>query len=157
VDSPAHAGALFVDVLQKLKVKDLKDRLTLPCLIPQDMTLARFKEFFCTSKEHYFPVVDGQEHMIGIFSVNDVREFLFEPGLDSLVVMAELGTKEVISTTLDEDLNTVLSKVTVKNIDSIPVVRKDDPSMVLGMLSRRTIIDFYNKRLAMLRRSREQG
>lgn len=157
VDSPAHAGALFVDVLQKLKVQDLKDRLTLPCLIPQTMTMARFKEYFCTSKEHYFPVVDADERMVGIFSVNDVREFLFEPGLDSLVVMAELGTKDVISTTLDEDLNTVLSKVTVKNIDSIPVVRKDDPSVVLGMLSRRTIIDFYNKRLAMLRQRREQG
>jgi CIC family chloride channel protein len=71
--------------------------------------------------------------------------------------MAELGTKDVITTTLDEDLNTVLSKVTIKNIDSIPVVRKDDPSVVLGMLSRRTIIDFYNKRLASLRQRREQG
>ena len=157
VDSPAHAGSLFVDVLQKLKVQDLKDRLTLPCLIPQSMTLARFKEYFCASKEHYFPVVDDRERMVGIFSVNDVREFLFEPGLDALVVMAELGTKDVITTTLDEDLNTVLSKVTVRNIDSIPVVRKDDPSVVLGMLSRRTIIDFYNKRLAMLRQRREQG
>ncbi len=157
VDSPAHAGSLFVDVLQKLKVQDLKDRLTLPCLIPQSMTLARFKEYFCASKEHYFPVVDDRERMVGIFSVNDVREFLFEPGLDALIVMAELGTKNVITTTLDEDLNTVLSKVTVRNIDSIPVVRKDDPSVVLGMLSRRTIIDFYNKRLAMLRQRREQG
>ena len=95
--------------------------------------------------------------MIGIFSVNDVREFLFEPGLDSLVVMSELGTTDVISTTLGEDLNSVFSKVTLKNIDSIPVVRDDDPHIVLGMLSRRAIIDFYNKRLATLRQRREKG
>jgi len=157
VDSPAHAGTLFVDVLQTLKVKELQDRLTPPCFIPQDMTLARFKERFRATKEHYFPVVDGDERMIGIFSVNDVREFLFEPGLDSLVVMSELGTTDVISTTLDEDLNSVFSKVTLKNIDSIPVVRDDDPNIVLGMLSRRTIIDFYNKRLATLRQRREKG
>ena len=157
VDSPAHAGTLFVDVLQKLKVRELEDRLTPPCLIAQDMTLARFKERFCATKEHYFPVVDRNERMVGIFSVNDVREFLFEPGLDSLVVMSELGTKEVISTTLDEDLNAVFSKVTVKNIDSIPVVRNDAPDIVLGMLSRRAIIDFYNKRVAALRQKREKG
>ncbi|SFL53130.1 chloride channel protein, CIC family [Desulfomicrobium norvegicum] len=157
VDSPAHAGTLFVDVLQKLKVEELQDRLTPPCLIPHNMTLARFKERFCSTKEHYFPVVNGDERMIGIFSVNDVREFLFEPGLDSLVVMSELGTRDVISTTLGEDLNSVLSKVTVKNIDSIPVVRDDDPDIVLGMLSRRTIIDFYNRRLATLRQRKEKG
>jgi len=157
VDSPAHAGTLFVDVLQKLKVKDLQERLREPCRIPQDMTLARFKTFYCASKDHYFPVVDAADRMIGIFSDNDVREFLFEPGLDSLVVMSELGTKNVIYTTLDEDLNTVLSKVTVRNIDSIPVVSKDDPHLLLGMLSRRDIIDFYNRRLAQLRQGREQG
>jgi CIC family chloride channel protein len=157
VDSPAHAGTLFVDVLQKLKVRELQDGLTPPCLIPQNMTLARFKDRFRSTKEHYFPVVDGDERMIGIFSVNDVREFLFEPGLDSLVVMSELGTREVISTTLDEDLNSVFSKVTVKNIDSIPVVRDDAPDIVVGMLSRRTIIDFYNKRLATLRQRGEKG
>jgi CIC family chloride channel protein len=47
--------------------------------------------------------------------------------------------------------------VTVKNIDSIPVVRDDDLGIVLGMLSRRTIIYFYNRRLATLRQRKEKG
>jgi CIC family chloride channel protein len=149
-DSPAHSKALFVNVPQKLKVQDLKDRPVLPCLISQTMTMARFKE-------HCFPVVEANERMVGTFAVNGGRASLFEPGLDSLVAMAELDTTDVRSATLGEDPSTVRSKVAVKNIDSIPVVRKDDPSVVPGMFSRRTIIDFYNVGPARLRQRRDQG
>jgi CIC family chloride channel protein len=37
------------------------------------------------------------------------------------------------------------------------VVLNDVPNIVLGLPSRRAIIDFYNKRLAALRQKREKG
>ena len=46
-----------------------------------------------------------------------------------------------------DDLNTVLQKFTTKNIDSLPVVQEDDHGILLGMLNRRAVINFYNQKL----------
>jgi CIC family chloride channel protein len=65
--------------------------------------------------------------------------------LDELVVMKDIATRDVIATTPQEDLNTVLRKFTRKNNDSLPVVDQDDRTRLLGMLNRRSVIDFYNR------------
>ena len=40
-----------------------------------------------------------------------------------------------------------MKKFTVKNIDSLPVVRDDDPRDLIGMLNRREVISYYNQRV----------
>jgi CIC family chloride channel protein len=152
IASPAHAGTFFVDILERIRVRELADRLKSPILIPEDMSLARFKQLFTTTKQHYFPVVDREGRMKGIFSSTDIREVLFEDGLDALVLMGDIGRKKVITTSFGEDLNTVLHKFTVRNIDSLPVVEEDDPRRLVGMLDRRAVIDVYNSRLRDMKR-----
>jgi CIC family chloride channel protein len=147
IDSPAHAGEFFVDILQAINVRDLMDRVRQVTAIPQDMSFMEFKRYFSESEQHYFPVVDQQGKLAGIFSVNDVRAVLFSPDIEHLVVMKDIGTSEIITTTPSEDLNAVLKKFTVKNIDSLPVVRDDDPRELLGMLNRREVIAYYNERV----------
>ncbi|MFA6809881.1 MAG: chloride channel protein, partial [Desulfoplanes sp.] len=41
IDSPAHAGDFFVDVLERIRVRDLKDRLVQPTMVRNDMPLSR--------------------------------------------------------------------------------------------------------------------
>ena len=40
-----------------------------------------------------------------------------------------------------------MKKFTVKNIDSLPVVRDEDPRELIGMLNRREVIAYYNQRV----------
>ena len=67
--------------------------------------------------------------------------------IEQLVVMKDVGTSDIILTTPEEDLNAVLKKFTTRNIDSLPVVAADDYGMLIGMLSRREVISFYNERI----------
>lgn len=147
IDSPAHAGEFFVDVLQTIKVRDVMDRVRKVIMIPESMPFADFKEHFSKTEQHYFPVMDQQGKLARIFSVNDVRSVLFAPGIGQLVVMKDIGTSEIITTSPSEDLNSVMKKFTVKNIDSLPVVRDDDPQELIGMLTRREVIAYYNQRV----------
>jgi CIC family chloride channel protein len=151
VDSPAHAGEFFVDILQTIKVRDLMDHVRKVTLIPQDMTFSDFKKYFSESDQHYFPVMDQDKKLASIFSINDIRGVLFSPEIESLVVMKDIGTSDIIVTTPSEDLNTVLQKFTTKNIDSLPVVREDDPGALIGMLNRREVIAFYNQQIAHMK------
>lgn len=147
LDSPAHAGDFFVDILQTIKVKDLMNQVREVTLIPQDMKFSEFKSYFSESDQHYFPVMDQHKKLHNIFSINDVRGVLFSPDIEPLVVMKDIGTSEIIVTTPSEDLNIVLNKFTTKNIDSLPVVREDDHTELIGMLNRREVIAFYNQRI----------
>ena len=147
LDSPAHAGDFFVDILQTIKVKDVMDQVREVTLIPQDMTFSDFKSYFSESSQHYFPVMDQHKKLSSIFSINDVRGVLFSPEIERLVVMKDIGTSEIIVTTPSEDLNIVLKKFTTKNIDSLPVVQEDDHTELIGMLNRREVIAFYNQQI----------
>ena len=151
VDSPAHAGDFFVDILQEIQVKDLMALVKKVDLIPRNMPFLDFKKYFSETNQHYFPVMDDNKRLIGIFSINDIRGVLFSPEVEHLVVMEDIASKEIIVTTPSEDLNSVLQKFTIRNIDSLPVVKDDDPGYLLGMLNRREVISFYNQRIAEMK------
>jgi len=147
IDSPAHAGDFFVDILQAIRVKDLMHLVKKVDVIPQTMTFRDFRGFFPETKQHYFPVVDQHDRLVGIFSSTDIRSVLFTPGIGSLVVMNDVATFDIILTTPSEDLNTVLQKFTIKNIDSLPVVKDEDHGILIGMLNRREVISYYNEQI----------
>lgn len=151
IDSPAHAGDFFVDVLQSFRVRDLMQRVREVQPIPQDMPFLKFKDYFSITTQQYFPVMDGSGRLTSIFSINDVRGVLFSPEIEHLVVMKDIGTTDIIKTTPSEDLNTVLKKFTTKNIDSLPVVSDEDAGRLIGMLNRREVISFYNQKVAEMK------
>ena len=151
VDSPAHAGDFFVEILQAIRVKDLMHLVKRVKVIPRDMTFRDLKKFFSETKQHYFPVVDQFNRMVGIFSSTDIRGVLFSRGIGKLVVMNDVATFEIIITTPSEDLNSVFQKFTTKNIDSLPVVKDDDHGILIGMLNRREVIAYYNEQVQKMK------
>jgi CIC family chloride channel protein len=152
VASAAHAGEFMVDVLEMIKVQDLVHLVKKVETIPQNMPFLEFKQFFSRTKQHYFPVMDEDNRMVGIFSSTDIRGVLFSPEIEHLVVMQDIAKSEVVTATLTEDLNSVLQKFTFQNIDSLPVVQEDDRGVLMGMLSRRDVIAFYNRQIQRLRK-----
>jgi len=147
IDSPAHSGEFFVDVLQTITVHNLLDRVRKVAMIPESMLFADFRKHFSETDQHYFPVMDEHGKLARIFSINDIRSVLFAPGIGNLVVMKGIGTSEIITASPSEDLNSVLKKFTVKNNDSLPVVSDDDARELIGMLNRREVIAVYNQRV----------
>jgi CIC family chloride channel protein len=153
--SPAHAGDFFVDILQAARVRDIMDRVKKYPLISEQMPFGDFKNLFVKTSQHYFPVVDEKGRFSGIFSSTDIRRVLFEKDMESLVLVRDIATRDIIFVTPHDDLATVMQKFTVKNLDMLPVVRADDFGVLIGMLSRREVIAHYNSLVAGF--SREKG
>jgi CIC family chloride channel protein len=147
IDSNAHRGDFFVDVLGAIRVIELMPYVRKVELIPEDMTFSEFKTFFSSTQQHYFPVVNKENQLTGIFSINDVRGVLFTPEIEELVVMRDIATSDIIFTTPSEDLNEVLKKFTIRNLHRLPVVKDEDHTRLLGMLDRREVIQHYNQRV----------
>ncbi len=151
VNSPAHAGEFMMDILQTIKVENLMHLVKEIVNVKEDMSFSEFKKIFPTTKQHYFPVIDKRDRFIGMFSSNDIREVIFTPYLENLVVMKDIMVTDIIITSPSEDLNTVLLKLTEKNIDALPVVRNHDHGILMGLLYRRDIIAYYNRYITKIK------
>lgn len=152
LDSPAHAGEFFLDLLARHTVADLMARVRPVEMIPEEMPFEAFKELFTRTNRHYFPVRDRFGRLSGIFSSTDIRSVLFSPEIGKLVVMRDIATPQVIVTRPSEDLNAVMRKFTARNIDSLPVTAEQDSGELIGMLDRRDVIAFYNQRIEELKK-----
>ncbi|MBU8849777.1 MAG: chloride channel protein [Desulfobacterales bacterium] len=144
IDSPAHAGEFMMDILQTIKVTNLRHLIKEVRCVNEDMAFSEFKKIFSSTKQHYFPVINSQGDLSGIFSSNDIREVIFTPHIEQLVVMKDIMVSDLILTTPSEDLNTVLLKLTQKNIDALPVLEEYDSGRLIGLIYRRDIISYYN-------------
>jgi len=149
-ESPAHAGELFADILQNHKVEELRDQLHQPRVLSENTPFNELKKIYSATEQHYFPVVDDEGRLTGIFSSNDFRSVLFSQEVEDLVLVKDIATSDIITTTPQEDLSTALTKFTIRNIDALPVVEDGDPDSLLGMLRRREVIAFYNEQMDKL-------
>jgi CIC family chloride channel protein len=147
IDSNAHRGDFFVDVLGTIRVKELMPQVRRVEMVPENMSLTEFRNMFSVTDQHYFPVVNKEKRLIGIFSINDVRGVIFDQEIGSLVVMKDIATSDIIVTTPSEDLTEVLRKFTIRNLQRLPVVKDEDHTILLGMLDRREVIQYYNQRV----------
>lgn len=144
IDSPAHRGEFIINILEKLKVRDAISISGKISVVNETATLKDIIHMITLSKTSYFPIVDSGGNMTGIFDIHDVRRLLTEDLPAQLVIAKDIAVKDVITVTPDEDLNSVLRKFTLKNLEELPVVDSGNPLKVIDMISRKDLITAYN-------------
>lgn len=147
IDSPAHLGDFVIDVLEGLHVADLAETGRSPCPIPENMPLTEILQKIADAEGAYYPVVDHEGNMTGIFSVNDIRRILAEDLPPGLVLARDIATERIITARTDEPLSEVLRKLTSRGLEEIPVLKITDPRKVHFMLSRRAVLARYASEL----------
>jgi len=143
IDSPVHLGEFIVDILEGIRVDDLREHGREPTLIPEGLPLPQILEKIANAESAYYPVVDDDMCMTGIFSINDIRRILAEELPPSLVLAQDIAVSHVITSTPDESLTDVMRKLSSRGLEELPVVADDDPKQVLFMLTRRAVLARY--------------
>lgn len=133
------------NIMRSLKVKDAMTREV--HTVPANMPLKKLVRLTLRSRYSSFPLVDENGLLEGIVTFQDFKEVVFEEGLGDLVVAKELSPQEVITITQNENLDSALRKIGVRNIEQVPVVDEHNPRKIIGILSRRDIFAAYNKAL----------
>ena len=134
-----------VGLLESIRAGDIMNRDVE--VIHEGTPLRQLLQFIPSSRHVTFPLVDDEGRLSGILSLQDFREVAYEQGLEDLIVAKELGTQDVITIFPDQNLRDALAKIGYRNIEHLPVVSREDPRKVIGMLSRGDIITAYNKAL----------
>ncbi|MFC1755581.1 chloride channel protein [Thermoproteota archaeon] len=122
-------------VLDSIKVEEVmtKDVLALNSKMPVSHLELIFEE------HHHmgYPVIDGGE-LMGIITVSDIQKIPHQTR--SRVTIGEAATKNVIVVYPDETVHIAEDKIYENKIGRLPVVSRDDPKKIVGIISRTDII-----------------
>lgn len=119
--------------------------------IPADAPLARVLKLMGESTSSCFPVVDDDGHLVGTLSLHGVRAVLLDPAAGTERTARDLCDRNVPTVTLETSLGQALGRMEEDDRDELPVVANDDPTRVLGLLSRADVIRAYNRALVTMR------
>jgi len=154
VDSPAHRGHFFNDILAGIRVAKVFDPERPVRTLRPDSSIDECKHLVTETHQNVYPLVDDEGHLRGIFNLNDLRGFLYDDSLGLVAVAQDVATTDIITLRPRDSLASALRRFTIKNLEELPVVDNDDPTRFLGLLTRREIIAYYNRVVDELRQQR---
>jgi CIC family chloride channel protein len=142
-----------IDVMQTITVGEAMSRSmdVVSCDLPLDDLAREFER----SHHHGFPVVDEEERLIGVVTLQDLDRAL-ESGIGDSAVVRDIATCENLVTASEEEpMWSALRKLGVRDIGRLPVVRTDTHDQLVGVVRRKDIIQAYN--MAIIQRARHQS
>ncbi len=158
LESPAHVGDYALDLLEGMRVRDVYRDKTYRTVFHEEATLEEIVHSIADSTQRYFPVFNHDEELVGIFSAEDVRGFLYDDFMWQVVNARDVMAEKVITLEPDDDLNHALNLFTALNVDELPVVDPENHNRIVGVLRRKEVIAAYNKkRLEMQQRKQEEN
>ena len=95
-----------------------------------------------------FPVVNRNNLVVGIISMNDLKELLFEKdSLNSLLIAGDLANIDFKVLTPEDNCKQALEIMRLHDFEAIPIVEAFNSKKIIGMLWRKDIQDSYQKEI----------
>jgi CIC family chloride channel protein len=111
--------------------------------LPETLSLSEAAEALAHSRHHGLPVADTEGRLVGILTVQDIERATAE-------TVGQACTREVEVAFPDETLNMALRRMSLRDVGRLPVVARDNPRKLLGILRRADVIHAYD--IALTRR-----
>lgn len=152
-DSPAHAEDATINVLEQMHVSDFYNPSTV-IVLEESTTLKALTDILANSDQLYFPVRRADGGYVGMVSIHNVRNWMFEEDLHDLVVVRDLMSRPVYVRP-DYDLYQALLRFVNTDYGQIPVVSKTDTSDIIGLINRDDVFQAYAEAIAEVKGEEE--
>lgn len=139
-----------LDVLEGVRVEEVMSQTM--TVLPET-PLEGMDRFFLKANRNACPVVDANGRLVGIVSLTDVRRALDSRDDVRNVVVGDIMTSKLVTAYPDESLNAVLQRMAPQDLSRLPVVSREDPSRLVGVIRRNDVVRAYD--LGLARRERE--
>ncbi len=148
IDSPVHLGSFAMDVLERVKLRDIWDpRRSRSVILQRSTPVGDVLRLASENPQSVFPVVDSNGRLTGEVSMEDLRQaMLSEAPIASLIVM-DVMREVPHPLALDDDLARVARSLASHYADAISVVNDLLERKSLGTFSRQDLIVAYGRQL----------
>jgi CIC family chloride channel protein len=137
-----------VEVLDGITVAEVMQADT--ATLRESDSLKQAADAFARSRHHGLPVVDASGALVGVLTVTDLERA--ESGAEG--TPANVGTtctRDLVLAYPDDTIAVALRRMAVRDIGRLPVVSRDDPRRLVGVLRRTDLVRAYD--VALTRRA----
>lgn len=139
-------GEIENESLHSLRVRDVMRTNTET--VDENTKLRKLVEHVPQSRFTTFPIVNSEGLLSGIVSIQDFRQWLFHEDLKDLILVKELATLNVTTVCPEDNLYEVVKILGRKPAEILPVVESKGSGKIVGILSRRDVIEAYNNAMS---------
>ena len=137
-----------IEVLESLTVGEVMQTDVTP--LHELDSLSSAADIFLRTRHHGLPVVNHGGELIGILTVQDIERVQTNGGIVNQTV-GDACTRELLVTYPDETIGTALRRMGARDIGRLPVVARDQPRQLIGVLRRTDLVRAYD--IALTRRA----
>jgi Kef-type K+ transport system membrane component KefB/CBS domain-containing protein len=139
------------DIIRQSTAKDIMDQRT--PLIYESMSLNEILRIFSESDNLYYPVVNSDKKLLGIITIDNIKDTLAASELGSFLLAHDLMEPVIAVTAPDTALSEVKEILSRNAVEYLPVVTKENK--ILGMLESRSMQRQISRRIIEMREKAE--
>jgi CIC family chloride channel protein len=124
--------------LKNISVRELVERDFIP--INPQMTLRELLAKIKLTKRSLFPVIDDKKKLIGIVSLNDIKEIMLDYEIYDVILVYELMDTNFKVVDIDIDMNKILELFKEKQLWNLAVTKNGE---YFGFISKSNIFNTY--------------
>ena len=136
-----------VDYLHQILVRDCATDEVVT--LPGSQTVGKTREWIESradgSAHQGFPIVDEQGALVGVLT----RRNITDPAVDSAVTLRTLVMRPPVIIYADNTAREAADHMVHEQVGRVPVVTREDPRTVVGILSRSDLLGAHERRLTM--------
>lgn len=134
------------NVMESIPVEDIYHKKFESIDVSDNFT--KVVNFVLSRKDSEYPVVDSEGRVIGIISINDLKDFLFErDSLSSLLIAGDLISAEFEPLLPEDNCYAAIEKMNKYQLEGLPVVDSLSSKKIIGMIWRKEIQNAYEKEI----------
>jgi len=108
--------------------------------IAADADFDEVLHFLERSRFNHFPVVNGEQELVGVIHFSDVRGLIYDSFLSHLVTAADLANTDTRAVSADMPADEVMRIFQDGDVGSLPVVQSADSRNVVGIIEQRDLL-----------------
>jgi len=136
---PRNKDKLVLSIINLQKIIE-HDLMT----ISPDASLGQLVELVRKSKRNIFPVVNAHGQLVGIITLDDIRDIMFDQGAYNTLLVNELMHSPPAQISSHENMQSVMDKFEATGAWNLPVIDEDQ---YVGFISKSRIFNTYRNKL----------
>ena len=113
-------------------------------IVRKNMKLGDLVDVFKQSSRNIFPVLDDEDHLVGVLTLDDFKQMLFDHSLYKRVTVSDLMLAPPAIIDKQENMGEVMQKFQSTGAWNLPVVHKDK---YVGFISKSKLFSAYRRKL----------
>lgn len=112
--------------------------------VPPEMLVSQLLTKLQDTGYHGFPVVDEDGNLVGMVTLSDIEAVMAKGDVSDLTV-GDIASKTMVVAYPDEYVHDVFVRLGTREVGRIPVVDRNNPERLLGVLQRHDVLVAYAK------------